>query len=133
MKEITANQLLNPENDGVIKYIEYLTHGPGMVHPDVELRMKELNKNLDEMALRKYKNSMIIKCNKTSSIVVVAFGMAYSLRTGNMYKAAINAGIKTIHTWSDGSSLNLIESFGPDWVVGTWHKDEADWIASLNA
>ena len=133
MNKITEDQLSNPENSRVIEYMERLASGPGMVHPDVEDRMKELSRKIDGMALRKYKNSMIIKCNQTSIIVAAAFGTAYSIRTGEMFRTAIDAGAKTVHRWSDGKSLNLIETFGPDWVVGTWHKDEENWINSLNA
>jgi len=77
--------------------MERLSRDSGIVHPDVEDRMKKLGSKLCGMALRKYKNSMIIKCNKTLSIVAVGFGTAYSVRTGELFRTAIDAGAKTTH------------------------------------
>jgi len=131
MKTIRKNKLSIPENAGVIKYLDRLARGSGMVHPDITYRMKELYDGLNGMALCRYENSIIIMCNQTLAILAVAFGMAYSLRTGAMFDKAINAGAETTHQWSDGSSpLNLM-TFGNDWIAGMWHKDEAVWISSV--
>ena len=133
MESISKEELSAAVNDGVIQYLEERSLGPGIVHPDVKERMIELIKNLEGMSLRKYKNTLIIKTDDLSTIVAAAYGTAYAIKTGSMFADAINSGAKTCHKWSGGGSLNLAESFGPDWVVGTWEKDEADWIQIGNA
>lgn len=113
--------------------MDELGRGQGMVHPDVEERMKQLGKNSEGMSLRRYKNSILIKCDNSSLIVAVAFGTAYSIKTGSMFEQAIDSGAKISHQWSDGSSLDLAGSFGHDWIVGAWKKDEKTWIHSASA
>ena len=133
MKSISKSELSSKANTGVIEYMEKLSQGQGVVHPDVEERMKELSKNLEGMSLRRYKNSIVIKSDNLSAIVAVAFGTAYSIKIGLMFKHAINSGATTSHHWSDGTSLDLIESFGQDWIVGAWENNEENWIHSGNA
>ncbi len=133
MKSISSSSISQAVNSGVIKYLNELGKGNGMVHPDVQDRMKELSNELEGMSLRKYKNSLAIELLSSSLIVAAAYGTAYSLRVGTMTQAAIDNGSITSHNWSDGSSLNLIESFGSEWVVGNWHKREASWLQSGNA
>lgn len=133
MKKISKSELSMAENTGVVEYMERLARGAGIVHPDVVDRMKALSHRRDGTALCKYKNSIILKCNQTSSIVAAAFGTAYAIRTGEMFRTAVDHGAKTILQWSDGNALNLTETFGPDWVAGAWHRNEASWIGSINA
>lgn len=130
MKTVSRSDLTSELDAGVIEYMDQLSQGQGMVHPDIEKRMKDLSRNLSGVSLRKYKNSTIIKNNQSSSIVAVAFGTAYSVKVGSMIKSAIASGATTSHQWSDGRSLNLSETFGPDWVVGAWEEDEEVWIQS---
>ena len=130
MKADSRLDITSETNAGIIEYMDQLSQGQGIVHPDVEQRMKELSQRLVGTSLRKYKNSTIITNDQSSSIVAVAFGTAYSIKTGRMFKNAIDSGAKTSHQWSDRTSLNLTETFGPDWIVGAWEKDEEDWIQS---
>ncbi len=133
MEAISRKELAAEVNDGVIEYLEELGKGPGVVHPDVEERMKELSQNLKGMSLWRYRNAIIIKTDQSSTIVAVAFGTAYSIKIGSMLKEAVSSGAKTYHRWSGGGSLDLVESFGHDWIAGAWAKDETDWIRNGNA
>jgi len=130
MKSITRSDLNLRIDRAIIEYMDHLAKGGGIVHPDVEERMKELSMSAKNLSLRKYKSSIVIKENQTLSIVAVAFGTAYSVKTGKMNQDAIDSGAKTTHQWSTGDSLNLNETFGPDWVVGAWESDEETWILS---
>lgn len=130
MKTISLSELSLDINAGVIDYMEKLGQGRGIVHPDIEERMKEIGSNLDGMSLKRYKNSIIIKDDASPRIVAVAFGTAYSVKIGSMFEHAINSGARTTHNWSDGASLELTESFGHDWIVGAWERDETNWIQS---
>ncbi len=133
MKSISRSELFSETNSGVLEYMDELSLGQGIVHPDVVERMEELRKNLEKMSLRRYKNSIIIKSDISSVVVAAAFGTAYSIKAGSMFYRAIDSGAKTSYNWSDGGSLNLIESFGRDWIVGSWEDNETDWIRSGNA
>jgi hypothetical protein len=53
---------------------------------------------------------------RPSTGVVFAFGNA----------AAVTAGASRLHTFSDGSSLNLSE-IGPEWLFGMWFRGEPAW------
>jgi hypothetical protein len=133
VKTITKSELYSAADKGIIKYMDQLSQGSGIVHPDVEERMKELSDSLNGMLLRKYRNSTVIKSNHDSTIVAVAFGTAYSVKAGSMFTNAIDSGARTFHQWSDGTKLDLIRTFGHDWIVGTWNKNETNWIQSGNA
>lgn len=130
MKTISLSELSLDTNAGVIEYMEKLGQGQGMVHPEIEERMKEIDRNLNGMSLKRYKNSIIIKDDASPQIVAVAFGTAYSIKIGSMFEHGINSGARTTHNWSDGTSLDLTELFGYDWIVGSWEKDETNWIQS---
>lgn len=102
-----------------------------MVHPDVEERMNELFRGLHSASIHRYENAIVIININTETIIAAAFGTAYTIRTGSMLDLANNAGAKTINKWSNGTTLDL-KTFGTDWVMGAWHKNETVWMNSVS-
>jgi hypothetical protein len=133
MKLLSDEAIKNPANHYVIKYLNSLSKGPGIVHPDVQIRMSELGNNLIGMSVRKFKNSIVIVENSGSSIVAAAFGTAYLIKAGGMIENAIKAGASTVQKWTNGGELNLDESFDHEWVFGSWHNEEETWVKNGNA
>jgi len=130
LKSISRSDLRADIDAGLIDYLDWLAQGQGVVHPDVAPRMRELAKSLDEVVLRAYANSLVVQDERGAGVIAVAFGTAYSIQVGSMFASAVKTGAQTLHRWSDGSSLDLVETFGPGWIAGAWENAEIDWIRS---
>ena len=65
-------------------------------------------------------------------VVAVALGTSYALRLAPpSLRSAVRSGAKTVHEFTTVSSvLDLGATFGDDWVFGSWHADEVDWLRS---
>ncbi len=130
MKTFNKADLAHPDNKGVIAYLDELAIGGGMVHPDVDEKMRKLGGQIKAVTLGRYERSYLIVHDPTGLILAAAYGTAYSIRTGTMVNQAKQAGAKAIHAWSDGT-VNDLADFGDDWVVGSWHEDEPVWMGSV--
>src|SRR5512143_1340573 len=66
--------------------------------------------------------------------VVFAFsnGTTYCLRlVPRGYEEALKKGWQTTDHFSDGSSVDLRQRLGPDWVFGHWTVDEVRWCTAM--
>ncbi len=72
----------------------------------------------------------------SGTILAVGLGTSYGLRLRPEDLAeAVAAGAELVHTFrSVGVTLDLPETYGPDWAFGSWSDREADWVlASYHA
>lgn len=66
--------------------------------------------------------------SRSGVIVAVGIGTAYALRlTESSSSEAKNKGLKTIITWSNGTTLDIEHLFGEGWYFGAWNKEERIW------
>ncbi len=69
-----------------------------------------------------------------ASGVIFAFsgGTVYRLRLAPRgYAEALRKGWQTVDHFSDGSTEDLAQSLGPDWVFGHWAVDETRWCMAM--
>jgi hypothetical protein len=144
MRPFARSELANPNNARFMQHIEHREDAPveraasapaalpPSVDPDVQERMLELNRKAADTELGIYGHCLLLVRRQTSSILAAAMGTSYFVRTGELIQWAVRADASTRKQWSDGTCWDLAEMFGPDWVAGSWHRDEAWWIASLH-
>ena len=63
-------------------------------------------------------------------VLATAIGTQYALRLLPEHRAAAVAGnAELVHTFRTvGTTLDLLASFGPDWVFGAWDEREPAWL-----
>ncbi|MGI9324650.1 MAG: hypothetical protein ACR2PZ_05475 [Pseudomonadales bacterium] len=132
MKTIPKAVLANPQNALALDYHKQLSDQPGMVHPDIEERLGELQQLLKESQLLDLGRHQVVVLKPTSVIVAFALGTAYFINTGTQHQEALAAGMASNNRWSSGEVLDVSVTFGNDWVVGGWHANEARWIQEGN-
>jgi hypothetical protein len=67
-------------------------------------------------------------------VLAIGFGTRYALRLPRpRLEDAIAAGCEATVTWSDGTSTDLRDTFGGDWLFGAWCDQETQWLAELSA
>ena len=70
----------------------------------------------------------------TGLVLAVAIGTQYALRLrATDVAAAVARGAPTATKWSGGETLDVRETFGEEWILGSWKGDEATWVAALHA
>jgi hypothetical protein len=62
-------------------------------------------------------------------VIAKAYGTVYVIRVcpGDI-EAALSLGCTTTHQWSDGTTLDLQQELGVDWVFGHFLKEEYGWL-----
>ena len=98
-------------------------------HPDIVERVwDKLGSGLrDDCRVLVYGNPVLIAPD-TLRILAVAIGTSYAVRLPpNPAGAPPPEGFAAVIKWSGGSALDLASEFGPDWIVGKWRPEEADW------
>lgn len=74
--------------------------------------------------------SVIIAHRSTGTILGTIIGTAYMLRMAPpLHDELHQADVSSTKTWSDGRTTDLFTDVGPDWIWGSWHNDEARWLA----
>ncbi|MEO6059275.1 MAG: hypothetical protein ABIQ05_04795 [Candidatus Limnocylindria bacterium] len=106
-------------------------------HPDVVERLWEtLNGSLPADARWLVFDGPALVHPASGTILAVGLGTSYGLRLRPEDLAeAVAAGAELVHTFrSVGVTLDLPDSYGPDWAFGSWSDREADWVlASYHA
>lgn len=125
---ITREELDIPENQAAINYLETQKTSPGMTHPDITQRLREIGRELEQGVTYFYGPSTILVAGKIQLIVAIGIGMSYAIKAGEMLEDAQKYGARTETVWSDKTTLDLAEVIAPDWIFGRWHKDESAWI-----
>jgi hypothetical protein len=98
-------------------------------HPDIIERFwNEITGSLPERCQWVVYSSPVLVCPRTGVIFGWAGGsFDYAVRLPEgIRRAAIAAGARTKQRYSTGDSLD-VEQIGPDWVMGNWLKEEAEW------
>jgi hypothetical protein len=135
--------LKHPANAALIRYLKrefntrieqqnpaevtqpYLSLG---THPEIVERLwDQLGKGLPEPCAWVLHGRPILVRPSTGIVFGFSTGHVYALRLpGEMHAAALRSGAAPLHTFSDGSTLDLAQ-FGPEWLFGLWYRDEPDW------
>jgi len=144
--------LVRPENAGALLYLAHgrpaAEAGFGPPHGDVDRRhlggnpavvdrlWDVLNASLPTDARWLVFEGPALVHPVSGIILAAAIGTQYALRLLPDHLAAARAaGAELVHTFRTvGTTLDLPATFGPDWVFGSWHDREADWLrASYDA
>jgi hypothetical protein len=139
----------NPINQGALGYLRGRNKKPGLksaspssvkdplrktsTHPEIGERL------WDELATSLPVDCRWIVCGapvlvhpQTGVLFAVGIGMSYCLRLTEVdMRRALSAGGSTSIAWSDGSTLDLVYAFGPDWVKGGWQHEEVEWCRAV--
>ncbi|MDG2346400.1 MAG: hypothetical protein P8M62_10220 [Opitutae bacterium] len=132
MKSISGRAFTVSENAGVLEYLEELSKGSGMVHPDISLRLVEIRKEIEGVSLRRCFRSQVLICPDSQVICAAAFGMGHAIKVGYHLQNSKEKGKKQKITWSDGTSLDLASQFGSDWIEGSFDSEEIKWLSDIN-
>jgi len=108
----------------------YLKQGS---HPDVVMRV------WDQLGTALPQDCRCLVCGtpalvQPASGIILAFclGTQYCLRfTSLLMDEALKLGVKTSTTWSGGKITDAIQTFGADWIFGSWKKEELDWCRDV--
>ena len=103
----------------------YLSLG---THPEIVERLwDQLAVDLPEKCAWVLYGRPVLVRPSTGIVFAWATGHVYALRLGpDAHNAALRAGAGRLHTFSDGSTLDLA-GFGPEWLFGMWFRDEPAW------
>lgn len=70
----------------------------------------------------------------TGVILAAAIGTQYALRLRLAdVEAAMAGGVPVTTRWSGGETFDVRATFGPDWVLGSWRREEVEWVAACIA
>lgn len=100
-------------------------------HPDVVIRIwDELGTSARGLRRCLLSGTPALFQPRSGLVFVVALGTSYALRLSpQSVLFATQSGAETKHHFRTADFvLDLRETFGPDWVFGSWHKLEADWL-----
>jgi hypothetical protein len=104
-------------------------------HPDIVERVwNQLGRELPPAARRILCGSPVLVHPDTGVVLAVCYGTSYCLRLPEgALSAALHAGCKTTHKWSNGKVTDLAVEFGANWVFGRWAVDEEQWCRTVAA
>jgi len=104
-------------------------------HPDVVQRVwDELTVRLPERCRWVvYGCPALVHPRAGTVFAFTAGSLAYALRVPAPERAAaLRQGAGRVHTYGDGSTLDLGE-IGEDWILGGWRREEPDWCLAAYA
>jgi hypothetical protein len=118
----------HPDNQGVLRYVA--SEGGFSIHPDVLDRMSALAAKVPGCDRVSVRGARLLVHRASGVIVACALGTDYFLRA-----AGVPRGVRVQWSlrWTDGGGLNVRRQFGPGWIIGQWHRGEADWIDAVVA
>jgi hypothetical protein len=132
-----------PLNASVVRYLErvrtwsdedraprpeHKDHWEAGSHPDVVERVwDQLGKSLPPESHRVVCGTPALVHPESKVVIAIAIGTQYAMRlpTAVVQSAAGNAKIET--TWSGGGSLNVRDELGPNWILGSYSREEEVW------
>jgi hypothetical protein len=134
-----------PENQTVLSYLsrkgpkELLvspadsTHDPYRElgsHPDtVERVWDELGTALSPTSCQVVCGNPALVHPITGAVFAPTLGTRYVVRLPpEIAKQAKRDGFRTMHTWSDGRSINIEAELGPGWIFNQWSPLELAWL-----
>lgn len=100
-------------------------------HPDiVEHVWDKLSARLPEGARCIVLGCPALSDPETGVILALALGTSYALRVpSNDHEEALAAGLRSTHTYSaPAKTLDAAETFGQDWLFGSFDGREPDWL-----
>lgn len=121
--------LISPSDSTHDPYIELGSH------PDIVERV------WDELGTTISPESRQIVCDNpalvhpsTGVLFAPTLGTRYVLKlTPEIAKQAKRDGFRTIHTWSDGRSIDIEAELGLGWIFGQWSPLEPSWLNEIYA
>ena len=135
----------NPANAGVLDYLgpgrgnadQPILRAPGDVsdpyfalgtHPDVVERLwGQLNARLPEDCRWVVYLTPVLMQPRSGAILAFGAGTDYALwLPDDCLRAALNAGARQVHSYMDGTVLDL-RALGTGWVFGGWYPGEGEW------
>jgi hypothetical protein len=124
-RELPTRIEQNPPDDVRQPYLSLGTH------PDIVERLwDQLAVSLPEKCDWVLYGRPVLVRPATGIVFAWATGHVYALRLPSDERAlALRAGASRLHTFTDGTTLNL-DLLGPEWVFGMWFKDEPAWCAA---
>jgi len=61
-------------------------------------------------------------------LLAFCYGTQYCMRlTSSLMNEALKLGVKTSTTWSNGRMTDTTQTFGRDWIFGSWKNEELPW------
>ena len=99
-------------------------------HPDVvEHLWRRIGQTLPGDGRRMVHGRPALVHPASGVIIAVGYGTQYAIRVPeHLRDAAAAAGYMPTNTWSDGTTTDVRAELGPDWMFGTYGKDEAEWL-----
>ncbi len=65
-------------------------------------------------------------------VLAFCYGTQYCLRlTSSMMDEALKLGLKTFTKWSGGKITDTTQTFGSDWIFGSWKSEELQWCREV--
>lgn len=104
-------------------------------HPDIVERVwNTLGRALPEECRRVVCGTPVLLHPQSKILLAVTIGTQYAVRLpSRILHDGPPAGVRAEIVWSGGSTLNVQQEFGPEWVVGTFSPSEVAWCADSYA
>lgn len=133
-----------PLNDGVIRYLEryrtfaeddraprpdHLDYWESGSHPDVVERVwDQLGKAMPMESRRVICGTPALVHPKSKVVIAISMGTAYAVRLpSTVVTSGVPKDARIENTWSNGGRMNVQTELGPDWIFGSYGREEEDW------
>ena len=108
----------------------YLKQG---CHPDIVMRV------WDQLGAALHQDCRCLVCGTPALVqpvsgIILAFclGTQYCLRLTSLpMDEALKLGVKTSTIWAGGKITDAFQTFGMDWIFGSWKNEELDWCREV--
>ena len=98
-------------------------------HPDIVQRVwDELGAGLPADCRCLVYGTPALIHDRSGVVIAICNGTQYNLRlTAQGFQDAIRKGASTRTRWSNGKEMDSLAVLGPDWIFGSWFKEEVQW------